>query len=100
MSDERPDDTLHNAKLPLGDEPPAVYAVVDLRAYLKPEMDEELTSPEGEAAVYGTETMCECVPVEDCVCNTVGHFVDGNPCPAHCACVGHSGGGGVYWYPY
>lgn len=100
MSEKGPDHTLKNVRLPRSDEAPAVYAVVDLRAYLKPEMDEELTSPEGEPAVYGTETMCACVPVEDCACNTVSHYVDGSTCPAHCECVGYGGGGGVYWYPY
>ncbi len=100
MGEKRPDQTLKSTILPLEENAPQVYAVVDLRPYLKPEMDEELTSPEGEPAVYGTETVCGCVPVEDCACNTVSHFVDGDSCPSHCSCVGHGGGGGVYWYPY
>jgi hypothetical protein len=96
MSDKEkkgPDHTLANADIPDKDEAPKIYAVVDLKAYVKPEMDDELSRPDGEAATYDVETVCECVPVEDCACNTVSHYEGSDPC-AHGACHG------LYWYPY
>jgi len=93
---KRPDHTIASAKVKAGAEPPRVYAVANLRAYLKPTMDEELTSPEGGAANLGTALVCACVPVENCVCDTVQHHQGGSGCPDHCStCVG-----GLYWFPY
>ena len=94
-----PDHTLAGADLSAGaEEPPQVFQVVDLHAYVLPGMDEELSSSRGGAATYGTETVCTCVPVEDCVCNTVSYYHGGEPCPDHCACVGQCAP--LYWFPY
>ena len=91
-----PDHTLAGADIDGKGEEPKVFSVVDLRAYVKPEMDEELTSSDGLAADYGIETVCECVPVEDCVCNTVAYYSGGNSDP--CSCV--STCAPLYWFPY
>lgn len=104
MSDDaRPDDTLGAMDIQPSGQEPQVYSVVDLRAYLKPPMDEELSSPAGGAADPGSSTICTCVPVEDCVCNTVTYHGGSDPCPNVCSCVGdtcYGGCHGVYYYPY
>ena len=93
-----PDHTLAKAA-PVGkDDKPRVFSVVDLRAYIKPEMDEELTGSTERPATYGTETVCLCVPVEDCVCNTVSYYQGGSSCPGYCSCVNACAP--LYWYPY
>jgi len=97
-STQGPDHTLANAKIKRDGGKPQILSVVDLRAYVKPEMDEELSSTGGGAAAYGTETVCACVPVEDCACNTVTYYQGGSPCPDHCDCVGACVG--LYWFPY
>ena len=100
--DNKPDYTLANTKVEADGQPPRVYAVTDLKAYVKPPPDEELSGPDGSEVSLGTETMCQCVPVGECVCNTVSYYSGSNPCPDHCACVGDGGGGcgAVYYYPY
>ena len=98
-SKKGPDHSLINAKIQTKGEEPEVYAVMDLKAFVKPGLDEELTSIKGDAAAYGTEMICECVPVEDCVCNTVSEYSGNNPCPSDCDCVG-DGCVGLYWHPY
>ena len=97
-STKGPDHTLASANVGGNGDAPKVFSVVDLRAYIKPEMDEELGSSSGAPATYGTETVCECVPVEDCVCNTVSYYHGGDPCPDHCSCVNNCAP--LYWYPY
>ncbi len=91
-----PDHTLAGTDIQPQGDPPKVFNVVDLRAYIKPEMDEELMGSEGNPATYGTETVCTCVPVEDCVCNTVSYYSGGDPDP--CTCVGTCAP--LYWFPY
>jgi hypothetical protein len=82
-----PDHTLQGADIKGKDEPPMLYAVTDLRAYVKPEMAEELGAGTGGGlTLCGTEVMCTCVPVETCACNTVGYKVGGTTCPGFCAC--------------
>lgn len=106
------DHTLINSDVRPNDEPPQVYAVSDLRAFVKPVLDEELSGPDAglsasgvrEQAAYG-RTICNCVPIEVCVCNMVvyhagGHFYPGyDTCPVTVpACTstdsGGPGGGG------
>ena len=101
MSDETnkvPDHSLQGSKIPASDEPPEVYAVTDLRAYVKPDLAEELGSATGGLANCGTETLCTCVPVETCACNLVTY----GSCavnPSICSCEGNCGYG-LYWFPY
>jgi hypothetical protein len=90
-----PDHSLAHAPVRRKGEKPRVFDVADLRAYIKPDMKEELSSPEGGAATLGTVTVCACVPVEDCVCNAVTYYSGSNPCPTHSG----GGGGGGYWAP-
>jgi len=88
MTDEQsklPDHTLKSAKIEAGDDPPMVFAVTDLRAYVKPEPAEELGDPNGGLADFGTEVTCTCVPVSSCACNSVGYYTGGSPC-SHCPC--------------
>jgi hypothetical protein len=101
MSEQKknnPDHSLSNAKIPASGEPPKVYAVSDLRALVKPELDEELGAPTGSLATCGTETLCTCVPVETCACNVVSYRQGGSACPDHCPCQCTSTG--LYWFPY
>lgn len=94
-----PDHTLMNAPLNGPSQGgPQIYSVVDLREYVQPELDEELSSTQGGDASYGVETMCECVPVEDCACNAVSFYHGGQPCPDYCSCVGACVS--LYWFPY
>ena len=92
-----PDHTLSSSRVEASAEPPRVFAVVDVRAFLKAQMDEELSSPTGGAASPGVETVCSCVPVAECACNTVRHYEGSSTCPLHCVtCVCVS----KYWFPY
>lgn len=113
-SDQRgPDHTLLGAKIEESGEEPQVYAVSDLRAFVTPDLDEELGRPTGLPAHCGTEVMCSCVPVEACVCDTVTYHSGGSysPCPctsttcqvtctctSTCPCTGTCVS--LYWYPY
>ena len=104
MSDptkKTPDHSLQGAKIPAGKDSPKVYAVADLRAYVKPDLNEELGSPAGGLEKCGTQTVCSCVPVETCVCNTVT-YGGGCVCPGHCPCQCQCTGTCVslYWFPY
>jgi hypothetical protein len=95
---DAPDHTMASADVQATGEGPKIYAVSNLRAYLKPDLAEELTTAEGVPATCGSEVVCSCVPVETCVCNTVTYHVGGSPgCPCQCQCTGT---GGLYWYPY
>ena len=101
MKDERqemPDHTLLSAEIKETGEGPKIYAVSDLRAYVKPDMDEELGAPIGGAATCGAEVVCSCVPVETCACNTVTYTSGGSSCPGDCPCVGNCVN--LYWFPY
>lgn len=104
MKDEKnspgPDHTLMNAETDAGSEAPQVFAVTDLRAYAKPDLDEELGSPDGGLATCGTEMMCTCVPVEMCACDTVSYHVGGSVCPSDCPCQCTSTCVSKYWFPY
>lgn len=95
-----PDHTLASANIEKTGEGPKVYAVTDLKAYLKPPMDEELAAPMGPPAVCGTEVSCSCVPVDTCACNTVAYHVGGSFCPTDCPCqCTGTCDGGWYYYP-
>lgn len=91
------DDRLTSIPIPDNDEAPKVYAVSDLRAYVKPDLDEELGTPSGEPAVCGTEVICSCVPVETCACNIVTYATGDSACTADCSCEGVCVA--LYWYP-
>ena len=95
-----PDHTLLNADIRPDNEPPKVYAVTDLRAYVKPDLAEELESPAGGLATCGTEMMCSCVPVETCACDTVSYRTGGSVCPSDCPCQCTGTCAGLYWWPY
>jgi hypothetical protein len=95
--DTWPDDGIDSVNIPDDDEAPEIYAVSDLRAYVKPDLDEELGAPTGEAAVCGTEVVCSCVPVDTCACNTVSYLSGGSTCPTDCSCEGQCVS--LYWYP-
>jgi hypothetical protein len=88
--DNPPDHRLSSARIPLSNEEPTVKALVNLKAYVKPNLDEELSDPSGAQALPGTEMICRCVPVEQCMCNSVDYYVDSKPCPTHCSCVGYT----------
>ena len=97
-----PDHTLLGADITEtpGDEP-KIYAVSNLRTYVKPDLDEELGAPMGEnAAECGTEVLCTCVPVETCVCDTVTYHAGGSSCPGDCSCQCTSTCVSLYWHPY
>lgn len=100
--DNKPNDSIIDAPLGMKAEPPQIYAVTNLRAYVKPSLDEELTKPSGAPATRGTEVVCTCVPVETCVCNTVTYHVGGDS--GGCSCVGNCCVGDschtIYHYPY
>ena len=95
-----PDHTLLGAEIEESGEEPEVYAVSDLRAFVTPDLDEEIGRPTGQPAQHGVEVMCSCVPVETCVCDTVTYHSGGTyspPCTCLCTsttCVG------LYWFPY
>ena len=86
LGGEGADHTLASAKIVPTGEGPKVYAVSNLKAYLKPELDEELGAPMGPPAVCGSEVVCSCVPVDTCACNTVSYHVGGSFCPGDCPC--------------
>jgi len=98
---DAPNHSLVGANIPLDNEAPKIYAVADLRAYIKPPMGEELGSPAGASeppATPGTEVACPCVPVEDCACHIVQFNQGQNICPTDpgygcettCGCQGYS----------
>jgi hypothetical protein len=95
-----PDHSLLGTDIPKNDESPKVYAVSDLRALAKPELDEELGASDGGLATCTTEILCSCVPVETCACNTVTYGSNtyvGTPSECSCdinSCVCK------YWFPY
>ena len=95
-----PDHSLQGADIPADKDSPKVYAVADLRAYVKPDLSEELGSPTGGLANCGTETLCSCVPVETCVCNTVTYHQGGSTCPGNCPCDTNCVCVSLYWFPY
>jgi len=100
---EKPDYQLDNAEIPAGGEEPKIYAVSDLKSFVKPGLDEELTIPPsagGGPASCGTEVVCSCVPVETCVCNVVSYRVGGTEDGGGCSCVGNVCCVGLYWHPY
>ncbi len=100
--DSKPNDSILSVPLEENADPPKIYAVTNLRAYVKPDLDEELTTPTGAPATCGTEVVCTCVPVETCVCNTVTYHVGGQS--GGCSCVGNCCVGDschtIYHYPY
>ncbi len=100
--DIKPNDNIIAALLQESGEKPEIYAVTNLRAYVKPDLDEELTKPGGGGATCGTEVVCTCVPVETCVCNTVTYHVGGDS--GGCSCVGNCCVGDscytIYHFPY
>ncbi|MBI4915757.1 MAG: hypothetical protein HY825_07910 [Acidobacteria bacterium] len=111
MSDENskgPDHTLLGTEIEPTGEAPEIYAVSDLRAFVKPDLDEELGAPMGGPATCGTEVLCTCVPVETCVCNTVSYHQGGGSCPGDCPCQCTSTCTcqctstcvSLYWHPY
>lgn len=97
-----PDDRLMKtaATPPASGEPPRVFAITDLRKYVKPPMGEELTKSDGGLVNLDAGVICTCVPVEMCVC----HVVTYNSGASDCSCTGtcSTGGGTCYWYyrPY
>lgn len=93
-----PDHTLANADIAAKNESPQVYAVSDLRAYVKPELAEELGGVLA-LANCGTEVVCRCVAVEGCACNSVDYHVGG--CSSTCTCeITCSCTCKPYYYPY
>ena len=82
-----PDHKLSSAKIPLTDEAPLVRAVANLKAYVKPSLDEELSADSGSAVYLGTQKVCRCVPVEQCMCDCVYYYYESS-IPGHCSCVG------------
>jgi len=88
---ERPDHTLGSFDARASGGEPAIYSVTDLRAYLKPDLDEELTGPDGGAADPGTVTVCECVPVTTCACHAVTYYKGSTVCRSW-GCYGCYGG--------
>jgi hypothetical protein len=101
-SKKGPDHTLLGAHIDDTKEAPEIYAVSDLRAYVKPDLDEELGAPTGGPAVCGSEVLCTCVPVETCVCDAVSYHVGGSSCPGDCPCqcTCTSTCVSLYWFPY
>ena len=96
---DKVDHTLMSSNVKESGDGPVVFAVTDLRAYVKPDLDEELGSPVGGAAECGAEVLCTCVPVETCACNTVSHHSGGSGCPSDCACQCTGTCVGLYWFP-
>jgi len=99
-----PDHSLLGTDIPKNDEGPKVYAVSDLRALVKPELEEELGTATGGLATCTTEVICTCVPVETCACNQVLYSVvtdpGGCPCQPVCACMCTCTGTCKYWFPF
>ncbi len=84
MAEKPPNETIDAANLPddLSREPPAVYAVTDLREYIKPPLDDALVHPvnskeKSTVSPCSCNSVCACVPVgvcgcdEFCACDTV-----------------------------
>ena len=76
MAEKPPQDTIDQANLPddPGEEAPAVYAVTDLREYVKPPLDDALASPlKRDEMLTGSpcscNSVCACVPVGACGCD-------------------------------
>jgi hypothetical protein len=108
-----PDHTLLGAEIEESGEEPQIYAVSDLRAFVTPDLDEELGRPTGLPAQSGVEVLCRCVPVETCVCDAVTYHSGGSygPCPCTstscqvtCTCTSTcrctSTCVSLYWFPY
>ncbi len=93
---EPPDDRLAAAQTKDAGDAPKVYAVTNLKAYVKPPMEEEITTSHGEPAGgstgIGVGVICTCVPVETCACFTVTYPSGNVICPADpgdpCGCTG------------
>lgn len=101
MSEENPlipDHTLASANIAAKNEPPQVYAVSDLRAYVKPDLAEELAGINDTLATCGTEVLCTCVPVETCACHSVSYHSSG--CASTCSCEVQCNCCMPYYYPY
>lgn len=86
LGGEGADHTLASAHVESSGEGPMIYAVRNLKAYLKAGLEEELGAPVGPAADCGAEVVCACVPADTCACNTVSYHVDGASCPGDCPC--------------
>ncbi len=83
------DDRLTSAEASVPDKPetPEVYAIADLRQYVKPPMSEELGASGGGLVDLDTKVVCTCVPVETCVCHAVTYNPQASDCGATCSCV-------------
>ena len=73
-----------DASTPKEPETPKVYAITDLRHYVKPPMGEELGKSDGGLVDLDPKVVCTCVPVETCVC----HVVTYNTEATDCGCTG------------
>jgi hypothetical protein len=93
-----------DASTPKKPEPPKVYAITDLRKYVKPPMSEELGKSDGGLVDLDSVVVCTCVPVETCVCHVVTYNVEATDCgcTGTCPCTGTCGGTCCYsyWRPY
>jgi hypothetical protein len=76
MPVQPPKDTISAVNLPddPGKEAPAVYAVKDLRDYIKPPLDDSIASPVNAKESLSTSpcscnSVCACVPVGACGCD-------------------------------
>lgn len=86
LGGEGADHTLASADIKPTGEGPAIYAVSQLKPYLKPGLAEELGAPVGPPSECGSEVVCSCVPADTCACNTVSHHTGGTLCPGDCTC--------------
>ncbi len=84
LGGEGADHTLAASKAAPTGEGPKIYAVSNLKAYLKPGLEEELAAPMGPPPECRTEIVCSCVPADSCACNTVSYHVDSQLCPGDC----------------
>jgi hypothetical protein len=99
----RIDDRLISADTSTPKEPetPKVYAITDLRQYVKPPMSEELGKSTGGLVDLDPKVVCTCVPVETCVCHVVTYNPEAtyeSTCGNTCGCTGTT----CYYYyrPY
>jgi hypothetical protein len=76
------DHTLLSARIRQNGEGPEVFAVGDLRKFIKPPLAEQLESPTGPATC-GTEVECGCFSVEGCTCHSVSYGDGEDPCPGY-----------------
>ncbi len=86
LGGEGADHTLASSKAAPTGEGPKIFAVSNLKAYLKPGLEDELAAPMGPPPECGTEIVCECVPADTCACNMVSYHIGGNRCPGDCFC--------------